>query len=99
MTPGHRDLYIVRVKKVTASEARRQWFRLLDEAVQGEVIVVQRKGRRLVLRREDVGKVKGTSAARGYRRLLRVPRADQADRWSWEWTADGGLAPRRAPPR
>jgi hypothetical protein len=45
------ELYIVRMKKVTASEARRQWFRLLDEAAQGEVIVVQRNGRRLVLRR------------------------------------------------
>jgi len=41
------------MKKVTASEARRQWFRLLDEAAQGEVIVLQRRGRRLVLRREE----------------------------------------------
>jgi hypothetical protein len=87
------------VKKVTASEARRQWFRLLDEAVQGEVIVVERKGRRLVLRREDVGKVKATLPSPRYRRLLQVPRADQADRWSWEWKAEGGLTPRRAPAR
>jgi hypothetical protein len=92
-------LYIVRVKKVTASEARRQWFRLLDEAVQGEVIVVQRKGRRLVLRREDAGKLKATSPSPRYRRLLRVPGADRADRWSWEWKAGGGLTPRRAPSR
>jgi len=93
---GARDLYVVRMKNVTASEARRQWFRLLDEAAQGEVIVVQRKGRRLVLRREDVGKAKAASPIPGYRRLLRVPRVDQADRWSWEWTPEGGLARRAA---
>jgi hypothetical protein len=87
------------MKKITASEARRQWFRLLDEAVQGEVIVVQRKGRRLVLRREDIGKVKAASSGPAYRRLLRVPRVDQADRWSWEWKPEGRLAPRRAPAR
>ena len=40
------------MKKVTASEARKRWFRLLDDAASGEVIVVERKGRRLVLRRE-----------------------------------------------
>ena len=96
---GAYDLYIVRMKNVTASEARRQWFRLLDEAAQGEVIVVQRKGRRLVLRREDVGKAKAASPAPVYRRLLRVPRVDQADRWSWEWTPEGDLAPRRAAAR
>ncbi|MGH2625829.1 MAG: hypothetical protein ACRDHY_04170 [Anaerolineales bacterium] len=84
------------MKEVTASEARRQWFRLLDEAAQGEVIVVQRKGRRLVLRREDVGKADASAARPAYRRLLRVPRADQADRWSWVWKAERGLVPRRA---
>jgi len=92
-------LYIVRMKKVTASEARQQWFRLLDEAAQGEVIVVHRKGRRLVLRREDVGKAKAATPKAMYRRLLRVPRLDEADRWSWEWKPDRGVAPRRAPAR
>jgi hypothetical protein len=87
------------MKKVTASEARRLWFRLLDEAAQGEVIVVQRKGRRLVLRREEVGRAKAASTRPAYRRLLRVPRVDQADRWSWEWKAEGRLASRRAPAR
>jgi hypothetical protein len=87
------------MKKVTVSEARRQWFRLLDEAAQGEVIVFQRKGRRLVLRREELGKAKAASPSHEYRRLLRVPRVDQADRWAWEWKAEGGLAPRRAPAR
>jgi antitoxin (DNA-binding transcriptional repressor) of toxin-antitoxin stability system len=30
------------MKQVTASEARKNWFRLLDEALDGEVIAVQR---------------------------------------------------------
>ena len=87
------------MKKVTASEARRQWFRLLDEAVQGEVIVVERNGHRLVIRRDDAGKAREAPRASRYARLLRVPRADEADRWSWEWKPGGGLAPRRAPTR
>lgn len=99
MTADANDLYVVRMKKVTASEARRQWFRLLDEAAQGEVIVVQRKGRRIVLRSEDAGRAKAASPGPRYRRLLRVPRADQADRWSWEWKPERGLVPRRVPAR
>ena len=44
------------MKKVTASEARKHWFRILDDAAHGEVIVLERKGRRLVLRREEPDK-------------------------------------------
>ena len=68
------------MKKVTASEARKRWFRLLDDAASGEVIVVERKGRRLVLRREGPNE-RGKVAARTYRRLLRVQNVDEADRW------------------
>ena len=92
-------MYVVHMKKVTASEARRHWFRLLDEAVQGEVIVLQRNGHRLVLRREDIRKVSAASKRPAYRRLLRVPHAEQADRWTWEWKGEGRLTPRRASAR
>ena len=86
------------MKTLTASEARRRWFRLLDEAAQGEVIVVHRKGRRLVLRREKSEHTGGS--ARDYTGLLRVPDADKADRWSWRWRGPHRpLAPRRAPSR
>ncbi|HKY10085.1 MAG TPA: hypothetical protein VJQ55_17685 [Candidatus Binatia bacterium] len=88
--------YIVHMKNVNASEARKHWFRLLDEALSGEVIVVQRKGRRLVLRREDAKDKKSGSTARQYKKLLRVPNADRADQWSWEWPGpEGDVVSRR----
>ena len=88
------------MKKVTASEARKHWFRLLDEASQGEVIVVQRKGCRVVLRREELNDAGNARARPAYRRLLRAPGADAADQWSWEWRGTGrDLVSRRAPAR
>ncbi|MGE0822782.1 MAG: type II toxin-antitoxin system Phd/YefM family antitoxin [Candidatus Binatia bacterium] len=73
------------MKRVTASEARKQWFRLLDEAAAGEVIVLERKGRRLVLRREEGKSTKPERNLPNYKKLLRVPDADQADQWGWVW--------------
>ena len=100
LTAAVGPLHIVRMKKVTASEARKHWFRLLDEAAQGEVIVVQRKGRRVVLRREELNDAGDGAARPEYHRLLHAPGADKADRWSWEWRDAGrGLTSRRAPAR
>jgi len=96
LTFSSRFLYIVHMKSVNASEARKNWFRLLDEALRGEVIVVQRKGRRLVLRREELNDKKIGVKTRQYKKLLRVPKAGEADRWSWEWKGPaGGLVARR----
>ena len=82
------------MKHVTASDARKQWFRLLDDVVAGEVVAVARKGSLVVLRRRSPG---GRSTARpSYRSLLRVPDADAADRWSWQWQPDGNTRPRPA---
>ncbi len=53
MTVAHSSCTLYTVKKIAASEARKQWFRLLDEAAGGETIVLERHGRRLVLRREE----------------------------------------------
>ncbi len=89
-------LYIVHMKNVTASEARKNWFRLLDEALDGEVIAVQRKGHRLVLRREELADNRNAKGTLQYKRLLRVPSAEKADRWSWEWRgAESSLVSRR----
>lgn len=72
------------MKRVTASEARRQWFRLLDEVVDGEVVAIARKGTRIVIRREDPGS-SVRDAVPDYAAILRVPDADHADSWRWEW--------------
>ncbi|MGD8281307.1 MAG: hypothetical protein PVJ80_16650 [Gemmatimonadota bacterium] len=76
------------MKRVTASEARRNWFRLLDEAVDGEVVVIERAGTRILLQREP-GPA-GAEAAPDYADLIRAPDVAGADRWSWEWDPEEG---------
>jgi len=81
-------LYIVHMKRVTASEARKNWFRILDEVVQGTVVCIERGGRRIILRRERETEFEDVLPA--YADFLRVPELDQADRWGWSWSAEGG---------
>lgn len=76
------------MKKLTASEAKKNWFEVLDEVVAGEVVVLERKGQRLVLRREDKEVTKAKQQFPDYTGLLRAPDADQADRWSWDWQGE-----------
>ncbi|MFH1763417.1 MAG: hypothetical protein ABIF09_04405 [Gemmatimonadota bacterium] len=80
------------MKRVTASEARKNWFRLLDEVAQGAVVCIERGGRRIVLRREPDGSDAATLP--DYAALLRVTRVDEADQWGWSWSEeDGDLEP------
>ena len=37
------------MKKLTASEARKNWFQVLDEVAAGEVVVLERKGKMILL--------------------------------------------------
>ena len=83
------QLYIVHMKYVTASEARKNWFRLLDEAAQGEVIAIRRDSKKLILKLEEE-----EASIPKYGRLLRVPDTDQADTWGWEWNPSEGLRPK-----
>lgn len=86
-------MYIVHMKRITASEARRHWFTVLDRVAAGEVMVIERKGRRIVLRRED--EHVGAGQLPDYASLIRpVADPDRADEWSWEWTEEGGLRSR-----
>lgn len=81
------------MKRVTASEARKNWFRLLDEVAQGAVVCIERGGRRVVLRRET--DENGPAGVPDYSSLLCVPRLDHADEWGWSWSGeDGSLQPR-----
>lgn len=76
------------MKNVTASEARQNWFRLLDEAAQGQVIAIERNGTRLILRAE-----KKRKPVPSYKGLIGGKDLDKADQWGWEWSESGGLKP------
>lgn len=85
------------MKSMTATEARKHWFRVLDEVAEGETVVIERDGARLVLQlaspRELEGKVPD------YQNLIRVKDVDQADQWGWDWQGSPeGLVPRVAEP-
>jgi antitoxin (DNA-binding transcriptional repressor) of toxin-antitoxin stability system len=75
------------MKRVTASEARRNWFRLLDEVIEGEVIAITRKGKRIVIRREDAAR-DARQKLPDYSAILQVRDVDSADAWGWEWPAE-----------
>ena len=62
---------------------------MLDEVAAGEVVVLERKGQRIILRREDKKTAKSKQQVPDYSRLLRVPDADQADQWSCDWQGPG----------
>jgi antitoxin (DNA-binding transcriptional repressor) of toxin-antitoxin stability system len=77
------------MKRVTASAARKNWFQLLDEVVQGERIIIERRGRRIVVLCEDLEEVVPNKETPDYSTLLQVRDAEEADQWSWEWSEDG----------
>ena len=80
------------MKRITASEARKNWFRLLDEVAQGEVVCIERGGRRIILQREPESG--GAAGIPDYEALLQVPDLDEADEWGWSWSEeDGTLEP------
>jgi hypothetical protein len=88
-----RNMYSVHMKNVTPSQARKNWFRLLDEAVAGEEIMIERNGHRLVLRKEEAPQ----TAVPSYQGLIRAHRGDEADTWGWEWTPEGLLSSKQRP--
>lgn len=77
-------MYNVHMKRVTASEARRDWFRLLDQVAEGEVVTIDRGGRRIVIRREEP-KGSRAKAHPDYSAILSMDNAYEADLWSWDW--------------
>ena len=83
-------LYVVHMKHVTASEARKNWFKLLDEASNGESIAINRNGKKLVLQLEVR---KRREKIPDYRKLIQIPDAENADKWGWKWTERRGLVP------
>jgi hypothetical protein len=95
--PGRIDckysqLYIVHMKYVTASEARKNWFQLLDEAANGEIIAIQRDDKKLILKVE-----KTKPRTPNYKGLIHFEDADDADTWSWQWKGPGRLISKSKP--
>jgi len=81
------------MKRITATDARKNWFRLLDEVADGEVVLIERAGAKLILKLEETAKP--VVQAPDYAGLIRVPDVDEADQWSWEWEGSPeGLRPR-----
>jgi antitoxin (DNA-binding transcriptional repressor) of toxin-antitoxin stability system len=82
------------MKRLTPTQARRNWFRLLDEVAAGEVVLIERRGRRIVLKAEESAAADDAPAGVDYRSILNVPDLDRADEWGWEWVGPGELAER-----
>ena len=79
------------MRRVTASDARKNWFRILDEVAAGDVVVVDRGGRRIVIKRENIA---AEPSLPDYAGLIHAPHAAEAERWSWEWQeAEGEVRP------
>lgn len=76
------------MKRVTASEARRNWFRLLDEVAGGEVVCIERGGHRILVQRD--AESPSDAPLPDYASILRAPDATDADKWSWSWEGPEG---------
>lgn len=75
------------MKSVTASEARKNWFRLLDDVAAGEVVQIRRGRKNLVLRCEITPEE--CVASTDYHSLISASAIDEADRWGWDWSEEG----------
>ena len=62
------------MKYVTASDARKNWFQLLDEAANGEVIAIHRDGKKLILKLNNT-----IAAIPDYKDIIDFPDAENAD--------------------
>ncbi len=90
LTVNSQRLYIVHMKFITASEARKNWFRLLDDVAGGEVVTIRRNNKRIVLSLEKRRK----PVLPNYRGLIAGKDLDNADKWGWDWTPGKGLVHR-----
>ncbi|MBL7684982.1 MAG: type II toxin-antitoxin system Phd/YefM family antitoxin [Deltaproteobacteria bacterium] len=75
------------MKQVSATEARKQFFKLIDSAAAGETILIERKG---VLLRLVPEPKKKTKKRPSYSNCLSGD-LDSADEWTWDWNPLKGL--------
>ncbi len=77
------------MKHYSATEARKNFFSLLDDALDGNKVYIEREGQVLELTPKKK-KVKKLSYKKFF---LSSPTVDDADTWGWGWTPDKGLTP------
>ncbi|MBI4412306.1 MAG: type II toxin-antitoxin system Phd/YefM family antitoxin [Deltaproteobacteria bacterium] len=75
------------MRQVTATEARKEFFKLLDAAARGETVVIERGGVPLRLVR---GKLPKKKISVDYTKYFHSP-VNDADLWTWEWHPSKGL--------
>lgn len=73
------------MKQVTATQARQNFFKLLDCAARGEKIVIERKGVSLELVRQPTRKGKRKSGKIPDYSNCIFSDVSNADKWTWEW--------------
>ncbi len=80
------------MKSMTATEARKHWFRILDEVIEGETVVIEREGARLILQLAEPRELE--EKIPDYQSLIRVKDVNQAGQWGWDWQGSpDGLVP------
>ncbi|MBI2336040.1 MAG: type II toxin-antitoxin system Phd/YefM family antitoxin [Deltaproteobacteria bacterium] len=75
------------MKQFSATEARKNFFKLLDSAVEGETVTIKRKGIVLKLVPSRPQKTKKVS---GYSPYIHSD-VSKADQWVWHWDPNKGL--------
>jgi antitoxin (DNA-binding transcriptional repressor) of toxin-antitoxin stability system len=73
------------MKSVTPTQARKNWFRLLDEVAAGETVHIRRGDKLIVLKCET-----GPSpSVADYSDLISGKEVGEADQWGWQWSEEG----------
>jgi len=83
------------MKRLTATEARKNFFHLLDEAARGDPVFIERKGILIRMTREKK-RLRKNLPEIDYSPYFKGS-LDDADRWSWDWRPGKGLKPKILP--
>ncbi len=84
-------MYTVHVKSMTATHARRNFFAVLDEVASGGEVVIESKGRRIVLRREEATRTRRQKIPDYSKVIGKAEDIEDADLWTWRLDKSGQL--------
>ena len=86
------------MKQLSATEARRNFFHLLDEAARGHPVFIEKRGVVIRMTRERKSDRKSFSGF-DYKPYFKGETLDDADRWSWDWNPEKGMTLKTLPQR